>query len=114
MGTATGFLRAAKCIYSDVGTACASAWDRTATSPAGRCRLPGSGPVHAVAPYPLFLDLRMLATNDIMNYPVHFAAHRYFCACFVFVVHFPHFIIVLSRRRNMVYRTGNMSIKVLP
>ncbi len=105
VGTATGlFFAPLNAIYSDVGTALRIGLGPYRYLSPVLWPLPLTGLwayVHAVSPIsPLFLDLRMLATNDIMNYPVHFAARIVIFGCLFlfswFIFHIS--IIVLSEK----------------
>lgn len=79
VGAAIGlFCAPLNAIYSDMGTALRISLGPYRYLSPVLWPLPLTGTwayVHAVSPIsPLFLDLRMLATNDVMNYPVQFAA----------------------------------------
>lgn len=105
VGTATGlFFAPLNAIYSDVGTALRIGLGPYRYLSPVLWPLPLTGLwayVHAISPIsPLFLDLRMLATNNIMNYPGHFAARiLIFGVLFLFAWFIFHIsVIVLSEK----------------
>lgn len=105
VGTAIGlFCAPLNAIYSDVGTVLRIGLTPYRYLSPVLWPLPLTGLwayVHAVSPIsPLFLDLRMLATNNVMNYPAPFALRiLVFGAMFLFSWFVFHIsIIVLSEK----------------
>jgi lipopolysaccharide transport system permease protein len=105
IGAAIGlFCAPLNAIYSDVGTAIRIGLGPYRYLSPVLWPLPLTGTwayVHAVSPIsPLFLDLRMLATNNIMDYPGHIAARVvFFGILFLFSWFIFHVsIIVLSEK----------------